>query len=48
MVQGDNRRSFCQSIALDDCESHPAPELFNVGRQRRRADDEGPELQTKG
>ena len=47
MIQRDDRRGFGEAVSLDHRETHAPPELFELGRQRRRADDERPELQTK-
>ena len=47
VVQRDDRRGFGEAVALDDGEPHAPPELLEVGRQRRGADDERPELQAE-
>ena len=44
MVEGDDRRGLGQAVALDDQEPEPRPERLQPGIERRRADDERPEL----
>src|SRR4030095_9315640 len=39
MVQRDDGSGFRQSVALDYREPHSSPELFELRRQRRSADD---------
>src|SRR3954451_12865458 len=48
MVQGDDGRGLSQSVALNDDEAELAPECFERRVEWRRADDEGPELQSEG
>ena len=44
MIQGDDRRGFGQAVALNDGEPELAPERLELAVERRRADDERPEL----
>ena len=44
MVQRDDGCGLGEPVALDNGESHLAPERLEVGLERRRADHEGPEL----
>src|SRR6185436_20261508 len=44
MVQRDDGRGLGQPVALDDHEPELAPERLERRIERRRADDEGPEL----
>src|SRR4030095_6158905 len=43
VIERDDRRGLGESVALDDREAKPAPELLDIWRQRRRTDHEGPE-----
>ena len=47
MIQRDDRRRFGQAVSLDDDESQPSPERFELGIERRRADDDRPELEAE-
>ena len=44
MIERDDRRGLGEAVALNDDESELAPERFELGVERRRADDERPEL----
>ena len=44
MIQRDDRRRLGQAVALDHDEPELAPERFELGLERRGADDERPEL----
>ncbi len=47
MIQRDDRRRFGQPVALDNDESKTSPEGFELGIERRRADNDCPELETE-
>ena len=47
MIQRDDRRGLGEPVALDDDEPELAPELLELGVERRGADDERPELQAE-
>src|SRR6185503_21117558 len=47
MVERDDRRGLRQAVPLDHREAHPAPELFEIRRKRRGADDKRPELEAE-
>ena len=47
MVEGHDRRGFGQPVALDDEKPEPPPERFELGIERRGADDERPELEAE-
>ena len=47
MIQRDDRRGLGEAVSLHDGESQLAPELLELGVERRRADDEGPELRAE-
>ena len=44
MVQADDRRGLGQPVALNDDEAELGPERLEIAVERRRADDERPEL----
>src|SRR5688500_3300484 len=48
VVKRDDRRGFGQAVALDHGKAEPPPELLDLRWQRRRADDERPELESEG
>jgi hypothetical protein len=47
MIQGHDRRRLGQPIPLDHQEAEPAPERFELGIERRRADHHRPELEAE-
>ena len=44
MIQRDDRRGLGEAVALNHEESEPAPEGLELGIERRRTDDDSPEL----
>ena len=47
MIEAHDRRRFRQAVPLNHGEPDLTPERFELGLERRRADDEGPELQAE-
>ena len=47
MIERDDGRGFREPVALNHHEAHPPPELLEIGRERRGADDERPELEAE-
>src|SRR5207344_3174759 len=47
MVERHDRRGLGQAVSLNNHEAQLAPERFERAIERRGADDEGPEFQTK-
>ena len=47
VIERDDRRGLGEAVALDDHEAEPPPERLELGIERRRADDDRPELEAE-